>query len=67
MRRYNLDLAVEAVNRGVDDILWDDTRLPTGEPDTIVVPGLPASPSDAMAGFLAESHSELRGAAPTRA
>jgi len=60
VRRYNLDLAIEAVNRGVDDILWDATRLPTGEPDTIVVPGMSGSASDAVAGFLAESHSELR-------
>jgi hypothetical protein len=60
VRRYNLDIAVEAVGRGVDDILWDDVRLPTGEPDTIVVPGLTASPSDVITGFLAESHSELR-------
>lgn len=60
VRRYNLDLAIEAVNRGVDDILWDDVRLPTGEPDTIVVPGLASSPSDVITGFLAEAHSELR-------
>lgn len=60
VRRYNLDIAVEAVSRGVDDILWDDVRLPTGEPDTIVVPGLTASPADVITGFLAESHSELR-------
>ena len=60
VRRYNLDIAIEAVGRGVDDILWDDVRLPTGEPDTIVVPGLASSPSDVISGFLAESHSELR-------
>lgn len=60
VRRYNLDLAIEAVGRGVDDILWDATRLPTAEPDTIVVPGLSGSASDAVTGFLAEAHSELR-------
>ncbi|HEX6567935.1 MAG TPA: putative glycoside hydrolase [Acidimicrobiales bacterium] len=60
VRRYNLDIALEAVSRGVDDILWDDVRLPTGEPDTIVVPGLSSSPSDVITGFLAEAHSELR-------
>jgi hypothetical protein len=60
VRRYNLDLAVEAVNRGVDDILWDGMRLPTSEPATIVVPGLRGSASDAVAGFLAESHAMLR-------
>ena len=60
VRRYNLDIALEAVGRGVDDILWDDVRLPTGEPDTIVVPGLTSSASDVITGFLAEAHSELR-------
>jgi hypothetical protein len=60
VRQYNLDLAVEAVGRGVDDILWDDVRLPTGEPDTLVLPGLNASPADVITGFLAEAHSELR-------
>ena len=60
VRRYNLDLAIEAVNRGVDDILWDDARLPTGEPDTIVAPGLTSSASDAVAAFLSEGHDELR-------
>jgi hypothetical protein len=60
VRRYNLDIALEAVSRGVDDILWDDVRLPTGEPDTIVVPGLTSSPSDVVTGFLAEAHGELR-------
>ncbi len=60
VRRYNLDIALEAVSRGVDDILWDDVRLPTGEPETIVVPGLTSSPSDVITGFLAEAHSELR-------
>jgi hypothetical protein len=60
VRRYNLDIALDAVSRGVDDILWDDVRLPTGETDTIVVPGLSGSASDAVTGFLAEAHGELR-------
>ena len=60
VRQYNLDIALEAVSRGVDDILWDDVRLPSGEPDTIVVPGLTAAPADVITGFLAEAHSELR-------
>ena len=60
VRRYNLDLAIEAVRAGVDDILWDDARLPTGEPGELSVPGLTTSASDAVVGFLAEAHSELR-------
>jgi hypothetical protein len=60
VRRYNLDIALDAVSRGVDDILWSDTRLPTGDLEAIVVPGLAGSPADAVTGFLAEAHSELR-------
>lgn len=60
VRRYNLDIALDAVSRGVDDILWDDVRLPTAQLDTIRVPGLTGSPTDAVVGFLAEAHDELR-------
>ncbi len=60
VRRYNLAIALDAVNRGVDDILWDDTRRPGGDPAGMVIPGLSGSPSDSIAGFLAEAHSELR-------
>ena len=60
VRQYNLDIALDAVSRGVDDILWSDTRLPTADTASIVVPGLTGSPSDAVTGFLAEAHSELR-------
>jgi hypothetical protein len=60
VRRYNLDIARDAVARGVDDILWDDARLPTSQLDTIRIPGLTGSPSDAVVGFLAEAHDELR-------
>jgi hypothetical protein len=60
VRRYNIDIAIEAVGRGVDDILWDDVRFPSSDPDTVVVPRLTSSPSDVIAGFLAEAHSELR-------
>jgi hypothetical protein len=59
VRRYNLDIALDAVNRGVDDILWDDTRRPGDDP-SIVVPGLTGSASDSITGFLAEAHTELR-------
>jgi hypothetical protein len=60
VRRYNLAIALDAVNRGVDDILWDDTRRPGGDPAGMVIPGLTGSASDSIAGFLAEAHSELR-------
>ena len=60
VRRYNVDIALDAVSRGVDDILWSDTRLPTGNLASIVVPGLTGSPSDAVTRFLAEAHDQLR-------
>lgn len=60
VRRYNLDLALDAVGRGVDDILWDDARRPTGPSDSMVVPGVSGSSADEIVGFLAEAHTELR-------
>ena len=60
VRQYNLDIALDAVNRGVDDILWDDARKPGGEPESMLVPGMNGSPEDAIVAFLAESHTELR-------
>ena len=59
VRQYNLDIALDAVNRGVDDILWDDARKPGGEPESMLVPGMNGSPEDAIVAFLAESHTDL--------
>lgn len=60
VQRYNLDLALDAVGRGVDDIMWDDARRPGADPTEVVVPDLGGSASDAIVGFLADAHSELR-------
>lgn len=60
VRTYNLDLALEAVEHGVDDILWDYVRRPEGNPSTMVVPGLAGPSSDAVATFLEEAHVALR-------
>jgi hypothetical protein len=60
VRQYNLDIALDAVNRGVDDILWDDARKPGSDMETMVVPGLTGSPEDAIVAFLAQAHTELR-------
>jgi hypothetical protein len=60
VRRYNLDIALDAVGRGVDDILWDDVRKPSSADDTMVIPGVSGSPADAVVGFLAEAHTALR-------
>ncbi|MGH9184365.1 MAG: putative glycoside hydrolase [Acidimicrobiales bacterium] len=61
VRRYNLDIAVEAVEAGVDNILWDYVRRPEGAPTSMVVPGLgDRASTDVVADFMAESHAELR-------
>jgi hypothetical protein len=60
VRQYNLDIALEAVDLGVKDILWDYIRRPEGDPATMVVPGLDGSSSDSVTSFLAETHAALR-------
>lgn len=60
VRQYNLELAVEAAELGVGDILWDYIRRPEGAPDTMVVPGLDRPSSEVVADFLADSHDQLR-------
>jgi hypothetical protein len=60
VRQYNLDIALEAVDLGVKDILWDYIRRPEGNPDTMVVPGLEGPSSGAVVGFLAQTHAALR-------
>jgi hypothetical protein len=60
VRRYNLDIALEAVEMGVHDILWDYVRRPDGDPATMLVPGLAGPSSEAIASFMAETHEALR-------
>lgn len=60
VRRYNLDIALDAVSRGIDDILWDEVRRPGDDPTNVAVPSLQGSASDALVRFLADAHTELR-------
>ncbi|MET0728190.1 MAG: putative glycoside hydrolase, partial [Acidimicrobiales bacterium] len=61
VRQYNLDIAVEAVDLGVTDILWDYIRRPEGSPESMVVPGLGnASSSETVVDFLSDTHEVLR-------
>lgn len=60
VRQYNLEIALEAVELGVKDILWDYIRRPEGNPDTMVVPGLEGPSSASVADFLGETHAALR-------
>ena len=60
VQQYNLDIALDAVSRGIDEILWDDVRRPGDDPANIMIPGLEQGYSDALVGFLARSQNELR-------
>ncbi|MFZ6005912.1 MAG: putative glycoside hydrolase [Actinomycetota bacterium] len=60
VRQYNLDIALEAAELGVRDILWDYARRPEGSPPTMVVPGLDGPSSVVVAGFLEDAHEQLR-------
>src|SRR3546814_20308337 len=60
VQKYNLDLALEAVDAGAHDILWDYIRRPEGHPSTMVVPGLDGPSAVVVAAFLADTHDELR-------
>lgn len=64
VRAYNLDLALEAVDLGVDEILWDYVRRPEGALNEMVVPGLPADQSieESVASFLEGTHKPIRAA-----
>lgn len=60
VQRYNLDIALDAVDRGVQDIVWDEAKRPGDDPSNVVVPGAPGSVSNAVVSFLASTHTELR-------
>ena len=63
VHRYNLDIALEAADAGVDDILWDYVRRPEGDPATMVIPGIPDrvdSSSTAIVNFLTTTQTALR-------
>jgi hypothetical protein len=65
VRKYNIDLALEAVDLGVDEILWDYVRRPEVKRGvTQVIPGLGPNQSvmDNVAAFLREAHGQLRAA-----
>jgi len=60
VRRYNVDIAVEAATAGVDDIMWDYVRRPEGDPAEMVIPGLRTISADSIVEFLAASRVALR-------
>ena len=63
VRQYNLDIAAEAADAGIDDILWDYMRRPEGDLSGIRIPGWDGGdPSQVIVEFLAEAGSMLREA-----
>ena len=65
VRKYNIDLALEAVDLGVDEILWDYVRRPEdrlGVQQVIPLLGPNDSVMSGVAAFLTESHQQIRDA-----
>lgn len=60
VRDYNLAVAREAAEAGIDDILWDYIRRPEGSLEQMIIPGLDGDPADHIVTFLAEAHAFLR-------
>ncbi len=61
VRQYNLDIATEAAQAGVDDILWDYIRRPEGRLDSMIIPGMgDDDPAPVIVDFLAQTQRELR-------
>ncbi len=55
VRRYNIDLAVEAATLGFDGIMYDYVRRPDGSLTSMNFTGLTGTPTAAVADFLAQS------------
>lgn len=63
VRKYNLDVAAEAIGSGVDEILWDYIRRPEGDLTQIRFPGMPSTDEAVERGvvrFLAAGHELVR-------
>ncbi|MDG1197559.1 MAG: putative glycoside hydrolase [Actinomycetota bacterium] len=62
VQEYNLAIATEAAEAGIDDILWDYMRRPEGSLDKMRIPGFTSSsekPSSVINNFLAKAQSNL--------
>ena len=60
VRNYNIDLAVEAVKAGFDDVVYDYVRRPDGPLAAMRLPGLKGNPEDGIVNFLAEARARIR-------
>lgn len=59
VRAYNVAVAKEASEAGVDDILYDYVRRPDGPIETMRFPGLRGTASNSIVSFLREAHDAL--------
>jgi hypothetical protein len=59
VRQYNIDVARQAAEAGVDDILYDYVRRPDGPIGSMIFPGLDGTPEAAIASFLGDAQSQL--------
>ena len=60
VRKYNQDIAVEAIKGGFDDVVYDYIRRPDGKLAGMRFPGLKGDPEDAIVSFLAEAQAQIR-------
>jgi hypothetical protein len=60
VRKYNQDIAVEAIKGGFDDVVYDYIRRPDGKIQGMRFPGLKGLPEDSIVSFLAEAQAKIR-------
>jgi hypothetical protein len=60
VRKYNQDIAVEAVKGGFDDVVYDYVRRPDGKLAGMRFPGLKGDPENSIATFLQETQAQIR-------
>jgi hypothetical protein len=61
VRKYQIDLAREAVRLGFDEILYDYVRRPEGDLEDMTFPGIDMPPDVSIARFVADSKAALKG------
>jgi hypothetical protein len=61
VRQYQIDLAVEAVRLGFDEILYDYIRRPEGDLAAMTFPGLEVPPDVSIARLVADTKTALEG------
>lgn len=60
VQSYNLAVAKEAVDAGVDEVIWDYVRRPEGDLASMRFPGLDETPEQSIVGFLGRAQAMLR-------